>query len=96
MSTTTIRISDELKARIAKVAKTAETTPHAFMLEALTEATARAEADAELRRLASQRWAGLKRTGLSVPWDDARAWLESRAAGQNPEKPSPRVPTGAS
>src|SRR3546814_20149299 len=37
MSTTTIRLPDELKARIAEAAKRAGTTSHNFILEAIAE-----------------------------------------------------------
>ena len=43
MSTTTLRLPDELKARIAEVAKQAGVTPHHFMLEAVAEKTVQAE-----------------------------------------------------
>lgn len=92
MSTTTIRISDDLKARIAAVARQANQTPHAFIVESLAEATEAAEAQAALRRLANERWATLVQTGKSVPWDEAKAWLQSRAAGQQLEKPEAHPP----
>lgn len=94
MSTTTIRISDDLKARIAAVAKEANQTSHAFIVERLSEATEAAEAQAALRRLANERWATLAQTGKSVPWDEAKTWLQSRAAGRKPEKPKARLPVG--
>ena len=37
MTTTTIRLPDELKARIAKAAKQAGTTSHNFILEAIAD-----------------------------------------------------------
>lgn len=92
MSTTTIRISGDLKARIAAVAKEANQTSHAFIVETLADATEAAETQAALRRLANERWATLEQTGKSVPWDEAKTWLRSRAAGQQPEKPKARLP----
>lgn len=92
MSTTSIRISDELKERIAAVARDVDKTPHAFMLDALTEATERAEVDVALRRLATERWAALLRTGQSVPWDEARAWVKARVVDRTASRPEARVP----
>jgi predicted transcriptional regulator len=84
--TTTIRIEDELKARIAAVAEEAGTTPHAFLIEAISQRVEQAEAEAELRRIAERRWRAYAKDGLSVPWDEARTWLVARASG----KPAPR------
>ena len=92
MSTTTIRIDDELKARLAAVAQQTGKTPHALILETLTAAVERAETDAALHRLADARWAALKRSGESVSWNDAKAYLQSRAAGKAVLKPKARVP----
>ncbi len=92
MSTTTIRIDDQLKARLAAVAQRTGKTSHALILETLTDAVERAETDAALHRLADARWATLKRSGESVSWDDAKAYLQSRAAGGAARKPKARVP----
>lgn len=67
MPTTTIRISDDLKVRVAAVAKEANQTSHAFIVESLSEATEAAETQAALRRLANERWTTLVRSGKSVP-----------------------------
>lgn len=90
MATTTIRIEDELKARIAAAAERAGKTPHAFMLDAIADTVEQDEQDAAFHRLADARWAKLLQTGLSVPWDDAKAWLEARARGERPARPAPR------
>lgn len=92
MSTTTIRIDDDLKARIAAVAAHAGKTPHALILDTLAEAVEHAEAEEALRRLADERWAGLQRTGQSVPWAEAKAYLQSRVAGQAARRPKARTP----
>ena len=75
------------------MAERAGKTPHALILETLADAVERAEAEAALHRLADERWAALKQSGRSVPWDEAKAYLQSRAAGQAPRKPRARVPT---
>jgi hypothetical protein len=31
-------------------------------------------------------------TGKTVPWDDAKAYLEARARGEKPRKPAARKP----
>ena len=82
MSTTTIRLDDDLKARIASAAERAGKTAHAFMLDAVTETVARDEAEAEFHRLADERWAHLLESGESVAWSETKSWLEARARGR--------------
>ena len=90
MSTTTIRIEDELKARIATAAKRAGKTAHAFILDAIAETVEQSEQDDEFHRVADERWAKFLSTGKSVPWDDAKAYLEARSRGERPRKPASR------
>lgn len=92
MSTTTIRLDDDLKSRVAALAEQMGKTPHAFILDTLAEAVERAETDEALHELAERRWAALRQTGLSVPWDEARRYLQARVAGQAPAKPKARRP----
>ncbi|SOE06133.1 Predicted transcriptional regulator [Variovorax sp. YR752] len=90
MSTTTIRIEDELKARIAAAAARSGRSSHAFILEALSDMVERSEMDEELHRIADKRWAALQRTGESVAWEDAKAYFQARAAGKKAHRPSAR------
>ena len=90
MSTTTIRIEDDLKARVAVAAERAGKTAHAFIVEAIAQTVEQAELDEAFRRVADARWAKLLATGKSVPWNDAKAYLESRALGKHPRKPAAR------
>lgn len=90
MSTTTIRLPDALKARIAKAAEAAGTTSHNFILEAIAEKAELAERRTEFHALADQRWAEFLDTGESVPWEDARAWLQQRMAGKRVKRPVAR------
>jgi predicted transcriptional regulator len=90
MSTTTIRLEDELKARVAAAAERAGTTAHAFMLEAIAHTVEEAELEEEFHHLADERWAKVLETGKTVPWDEAKAYLEAKARGQHPRKPTAR------
>ena len=94
MSTTTIRIEDDLKARVGSAAKRAGKTPHAFILEAITRTVEQAELDDDFHRVADERWAKVLATGQTVPWDDAKTYLEARARGERPRKPAARNPAG--
>ena len=90
MSTTTIRIDDALKARLAEAAERAGKTPHAFIVDAIAQTVELAERDADFHRLADERWGQILATGKTVPWEQARAYLEARARGERPRKPSAR------
>ena len=87
MSTTTIRLPDELKARVAVAAKHAGTTVHAFILEAIAEKAERAERRADFDAVAEARYAHHAATGKTIPWQDMRAYLEARIDGKAAKRP---------
>lgn len=89
---TTIRLEDALKQRIAAAAERAGKTPHAFMRDAIAQTVEQAEQDAAFHQLAESRWAQLLADGTSVGWDDARTWLEARAGGEQSARPVARTP----
>jgi predicted transcriptional regulator len=91
MTTTTIRLEDELKSRLAYAAERAGKTAHAFILDAIAQTVEQSELDDAFHRIADARWAKLMATGKSVPWDEAKAYLEARARGESPKKPAARV-----
>jgi predicted transcriptional regulator len=90
MSTTTIRLPDELKARIAQAAKEAGTTSHNFILEAIAEKAELAEHRAAFHAVADQRYAQFLESGKSIPWEDARKYLKDRLAGKSVKRPLAR------
>jgi predicted transcriptional regulator len=91
-TTTTIRIGDELKSRVAAAAKRAGKTVHAFILDAVAQRVEQVELDDAFHRVADERWAKVMATGKTVPWDAAKAWLEARSRGERPRKPVARKP----
>ena len=92
MSTTTIRIEDDLKNRLAKAAQRAGKTPHAYIVEAIAQTVEAAELNDEFHRVADERWSQLLSDGKSVPFDQVKAYLEARAQGEKPRKPAARQP----
>ena len=92
MSTTTIRIEDDLKARVSAAAEKIGKTAHAFILDALTQTVEQAELDNAFQALADERWANIRTTGKTVAWDDAKAYLAARAKGERARKPAARKP----
>lgn len=90
MSTTTIRMPDELKARVAAAAKHAGTTPHGFILEAIAEKAAAEERHADFDAAAEARYANIVASGKTIPWQEMRGYLEARIAGKAAKPPLAR------
>jgi predicted transcriptional regulator len=86
MSTTTIRLPEDLKARIARAAERAGKTTHSFILEAIAEKAELEEQRADFDVVADARFAEIVQSGQTIPWTDMRRYLEERVAG----KPAPR------
>lgn len=90
MSTTTIRLPDELKARVAEAAAQAGTTSHNFILDAIAEKADSAERRADFYAEAERRYAEFLETGESIPWEEARSYLKAWLAGKPVKRPVAR------
>ncbi len=90
MSTTTIRLPDDLKARVAKAAKHAGTTAHGFILEAIAEKAEQEERHAGFDAEAEERYARIVASGKTIPWQEMRGYLEARIAGSAAKPPEVR------
>lgn len=90
MSTTTIRIDDDLKARLAKLAEAAGSSVHAYIVATLTREVEDAEADAEFHALGEKRWQQYQRTGEYLEYDDFKAHALGLARGESPSAPPVR------
>ncbi len=90
MSTTTIRLEEEMKARVAAAAERAGKTAHAFILDAIAQIVEQVELDEAFHRVAEARWEEIQATRKSVPWDDMKAYVAARAQGKRPRKPVAR------
>ena len=91
MSTTTIRLPQDLKKRVARAAERAGTTAHGFILEAIAEKTEREERQREFQDMADRRYAGIIASGKTVPWHEMRRYLVRRVAGARIVRPKPRT-----
>jgi predicted transcriptional regulator len=90
VSTTTIRLPEDMKARVAAAAEREGTTSHNFILEAIAEKTQAAERRADFADVAEQRYAGIAASGKTIPWPDMRRYLEDRVAGKKARRPAAR------
>ena len=87
MSTTTIRLPQDLKARVAAAAKRAGTTAHGFILEAIAEKTDSEERRSDFHDVAEKRYSGIAASGKTIPWSEMRTYLENRIAGKKARRP---------
>ena len=90
MSTTTIRMPEDLKALVAAAAKREGVTAHAFMVDAIAEKAEQTALRTEFHADAQARLAELERTGLVVTMAEMHAYLDARIAGKNPQPPKAR------
>jgi predicted transcriptional regulator len=91
MSTTTIRLPQPLKARVARAAKRAGTTAHNYILEAVAERAEHDERRAEFEEVAERRYAEMVASGKAVPWNELRRYLQRRVSGHGASRPRPRA-----
>lgn len=90
MSTTSIRLTDELKARLTRAAEQEGTSAHNFILEAIAEKTDAVERRADFHAEAERRYAEFLKTGKSIPWEEARRYFKARIAGKHVKRPVAR------
>ena len=90
MTTTTIRLEDDLKARVAAAAEREGKTAHAFILDAIAQTVEQVELDDEFQRVAEGRWTKVLDSGKTVPWADSKAYLKARALGGRAKRPAAR------
>lgn len=87
MPTTTLRLPSDLRDRISKLAEETGTTPHSFMLEAISERVANEELRRGFLEEGNRRLANLLETGVGIEWADMRGYLRDRAANRAQELP---------
>jgi len=90
MSTTTIRLEDDLKARIAAAAERSGKSTHAFIMDAITLTVEQLESDEKFHRIADERWANILATQKTVPWNDAKSYIAARLEGKPLRRPNSR------
>lgn len=86
-ATTTIKLPDELKRRIAPLAEAVGKTAHAWMVEALERQAALAEAREAFLKDAEDSAAEVDAGGALYAAEDVAAYLLSRAAGKATARP---------
>lgn len=85
-----LRIPDDVKKRIAKLAQRRKTTPHALMLEAISEKLEAEEARAAFHAEANRRLRSMKKARSGIPADEVFEYLQLRAQGKPAVRPKAR------
>lgn len=88
-SPTTLKLPDELRARLIEQAQAQGLTPHAYMVEALKEKADRADRRREYLETGAARLAGYDRTGIAYAMEDVERYILGIAAGKKPARPRP-------
>lgn len=87
MSTTSLKLPDELKHRAVAAAARIGVSPHAFMVHAIEQAAAAAERRAGFVAEALAAREHLLETGKGYDAAEVHAWLKARVAGSKVAKP---------
>ena len=90
MSTTTIRLPQELKARVEAAAEKAGRSPHAFILALIERGTEQAEQRASFvaEELAAREEFG--QDGLGYDAEELHRYFAQRAEGKKARRPQPK------
>ena len=85
-----LRVPENVKRRIARLAEEQDTTPHAFMLEAIRDRLDAEEARAAFHAEARRRLARMRKSGLAVPTKEVFDYLLGKAGGNKAQRPKAR------
>jgi predicted transcriptional regulator len=88
-ATTSLKLPDALKERIADMAHGVAQTPHAYMVEAISEKVDRDEKRRAFLEAGEASLAAFKRTGTAYTHADVKRYLLDAAAGKKPRRPKP-------
>ena len=87
---TTLKLPEKLKSRIARAAKAAGKTPHGFMVEAIELQTALSERRREFLGDALAAREEVAEYGLVYDGDEVLSYLKARLEGRRPARPHKR------
>lgn len=87
--TTTLKLPETLKKRIAPLAEAAGKTPHAWMVEAIEAQASAAEKRRRFVEDARASAAEVEKTGLVYRSGDVHAYFLAKAAGGKARRPKP-------
>jgi predicted transcriptional regulator len=90
MSTTSLKLSDDLKKRAADAAQQLGVSPHAFMISAIEQAATAAEQRARFVDDARSSRIAMVKSGQGYEADKVHAFIKARVAGKKIARPKAR------
>ena len=90
MSTTSLKLPDELKQRAAKAAHDLGVSPHVFMVSAIEQAARSTEQRLQFIAQAKAAREEMIDTGKGLDADEVYAFLNAKVSGQKVAKPKAR------
>lgn len=93
-SPTTLKLPEELKARLAAQAEAEGKTAHAYMIEALAEKADRVDRRTRYLADGQRALAEYERTGVAYAMEDVEQYFMAVAAGRKPRRPKARKVVG--
>ena len=88
---TTVKIDDQLKARVQHLAGVRQRSSHWIMKEAIRDYVDREEKRESFKQDALRAWEEYQENGLHLTLEEADAWLEKLEAGEDAELPECHV-----
>jgi predicted transcriptional regulator len=90
MSTTPLKIPEDLKRRTIDAAQQQGLSPHAFMVNAIEQTVLATEQRASFIAEALTAEQEMLESGLGYAAEDVHRYIKARVAGENPERPEAR------
>ena len=90
MSATSLKLPDDLKRRIARLAASSGQTPHAFMVDALAREAERSELRQRFAAEAAESEQEALRSGKAHSLAASFDYLAARISGEKPRRPRAR------
>ena len=87
--TTTLKLPEKLKERIARLAKETGQSSHSLMVQTMERGISREEKMREFVREALASKANVEAGGAVYRAEDVHAWMERLAKGERPPRPAP-------
>ncbi|MDP3287694.1 MAG: ribbon-helix-helix protein, CopG family [Methyloversatilis sp.] len=86
-----IKIDDDIRMRVKRLADARQRTPHWLMREAITQYVEREEKRETFRQDTLKTWEAYRATGLHLTGEEADAWLARLEQGNDAEPPECHV-----
>lgn len=85
---TSVKLDDELKRKVQRLADKQQRTPHWVMREAIRQYVARAEAKEQFKAEALASWTAYQETGQHLNGQEVREWLRAWGTDDEVEIPA--------